>query len=319
MQDLSPRRWVLIWMAIGVVAAVVGVTSGVAAFPAGQARASTAPKFLLAIGDSLAAGYQPTDAVSLPPIDSASGFRDQGYPASYAADLARMQGLSLVDLGCPGETTSSILATPALSLCGELYEAEFGVASQISAVETFLSRHPGRVGLVTLDIGANDLDHCVSTSSVNSTCLASVDVAVVKNLGRILTPLMASVRHFDPTAPVAAMNYYDPFLGLEFSPGGVKGDELALGSVVATNAFNAELSVTFKHFGVRVVDVASAFRIDALTPLVGFDGKSLPEDVASTCELTWMCPSVAGESPNIHPNSAGYRTIAAAFEKRLAS
>jgi lysophospholipase L1-like esterase len=319
MRDLSPPGWVLARMAIGVLAAVVAVTSGAATFTSAQAAASTSPKYLLALGDSLAAGYQPTDGVSLPPVDPASSFRDQGYPGSYAADLATMQGLSLVDLGCPGETTSSMLATPAQPRCGELYEAEFGVGSQILAAETFLSRHPGRVGLITLDIGANDLDHCVSTSNVNTTCLASADVAVLKNLGRILTSLMASVRHFDPGARVAGMNYYDPFLGLEYSPGGIRGDELALGSVVATNGFNAELSAAFNKFGVSVVDVASAFRIDALTPLVRFDGKTLPEDVASICELTWMCPSVAGEAPSIHPNAAGYRTIAVAFGKRLAS
>jgi lysophospholipase L1-like esterase len=316
MRDLSRR---LFSRPAGVVATVIVLASGAGAFRAGPATASVAPKFLLAVGDSLAAGYQPTDGVSLPPVDAASGFRDQGYPGSYAADLAAMQGRSLVDLACPGETTSSMLATPAEPVCGKLYEAEFGVTSQILAAETFLSRHPGRVGLLTIDIGANDLDHCVSSSNVNTTCLASADVAVVKNLSRILTSLVASLHHFDPGAGVAGMNYYDPFLGLEFSPGGVKGDELALGSVVATNAFNAELSATFNKFGVAVVDVASAFKVDALTPLVRFDGKTLPEDAASTCELTWMCPSAAGEAPSIHPNGTGYRTIAAAFEKRLAS
>jgi lysophospholipase L1-like esterase len=306
MRDLLRRGSVFAWSAIGVLAAVIVVASGTATFQAGQAGASSAPKFLLAVGDSLAAGYQPTDGVSLPPVDPGSGFRDQGYPGSYAADLATEEGLSLVDLGCPGETTSSMLTTPAEPLCGELYQAEFGVASQISAAETFLSRHSGRVGLVTLDIGANDLDHCLSASKV-------------KNLSRILTPLVAAVHHFDPAARVAGMDYYDPFLAFEFSPGGIKGDELAVGSVMATNAFNAELSATFKKFGVPVVDVASAFKVDALTPLVRFDGKTLPEDVALTCELTWMCPTVAGEAPSIHPNAAGYRTIAATFEKRLAT
>jgi lysophospholipase L1-like esterase len=311
MRELSRQSWVLTWAAIGVLVAVVAS----ATFPA--AGAATAPKYLLALGDSLAAGYQPTDSVSLPPVDPGSGFRDQGYPGSYAADLATTRGLSLVDLGCPGETSSSLLAAPAQPLCGELYKAEFGVASQISAAETFLSRHPGRVGLVTLDIGANDLDHCVSGSQVNTTCLASADVSVVKNLSRILTLLTASVRRFDPGARVVGMDYYDPFLGLEFTPGGVRGDEAALGSVVATNAFNAELSATFKKFGATVADVASAFKIDALTPLVRFGGKTLPEDVALTCELTWMCPTVAGATPSIHPNAAGYRTIAQTFEKRL--
>jgi lysophospholipase L1-like esterase len=319
MRDLSRRRWRRALTAVGVVVAVVALASEVMTFQTADARASASPKFLLAVGDSLAAGYQPTDGVSPPPVDSGSGFRDQGYPGSYAADLATKQGLSLVDLGCPGETTSSMLATPAEPLCGDLYEAEFGVASQISAAETFLSRHPGRVGLVTIDIGANDLDHCVSNSKMNTACLASADVAAVKNLSRILTLLMGSVRRFDPGARVAGMNYYDPFLAFEFSPGGIKGDELAVGSVVATNAFNVELSATFKRLGVSVVDIASAFRLDALTPLVAFGGKTLAEDVASVCELTWMCPSVTGVAPSIHPNTAGYRTIALAFEKRLAS
>jgi lysophospholipase L1-like esterase len=319
MWNLLRRGSVLARSAIVVLVTVIAMASGTATFQVGQAGASTAPKFLLAVGDSLAAGYQPTDGASLPPLDAGSGFRDQGYPGSYAADLATKEGLSLVDLGCPGETTSSMLATPAEPLCGELYQAEFGVASQISAAETFLSRHSGRVGLVTLDIGANDLDHCLSAENVNTACLASADVSAVKNLSRILTSLVAAVHHFDPAARIAGMNYYDPFLGFGFSPGGTKGDELAVGSVVATNAFDAELGTTFKKFGVPVADVASAFKVDDLTPLVRFDGKTLPEDVALTCELTWMCPSVAGEAPSIHPNAAGYRTIAVVFEKRLAS
>ena len=91
MRELSRRRWVPAWLAIGVLAAVVALGSGSASSRAGQAAASTAPKYLLAVGDSLAAGYQPIDGVSLPPVDPGSGFRDQGYPGSYAADL-RVRG-----------------------------------------------------------------------------------------------------------------------------------------------------------------------------------------------------------------------------------
>ena len=319
MREMSRRESALVRSAIGVLVAVATVASGIVTFKTAQASASTAPKYLLAVGDSLAAGYQPTDGASLPPLDQGSGYRDQGYPDSYAADLATSRGLALVDLACPGETTSSMLATPAQLLCGQLYKAEFGVTSQISAAESFLSRHRGRVGLVTIDIGANDIDHCVTTSKVNTACLGAADLAVVKNLDRILTLLVAAVHHSDPGARVVGMNYYDPFLGLEFSPGGVKGDELALGSVLATNAFNSELDATFAKFGVPAVDVAAAFKVNALTPLVRFDGKTLPEDVASTCQLTWMCPVAARKSQDIHPNAAGYRTIAAAFERRLAA
>jgi lysophospholipase L1-like esterase len=318
MRDRSLRRWVLARLTTVGLSVVIGLVSAIAILTAGQASATSAPRYLLAVGDSLAAGYQPTDHTTLPPIDAASGFRDQGYPGSYAAGLATSRGLSLVDLACPGETTTSMLATPAQA-CGKVYEAEFGVASQISAAESFLSRHRGRVGLVTLDIGANDLDHCYSTSNVNMGCLESSDVAAVRNLAQILTSLTASVHRYDPGTRVAGMDYYDPFLGLEFSPGGIKGDELALGSIAATNAFNTEINATFHKYDVVAVDVASAFRVNAVTPLVRFDGKTVPEDVASTCELTWMCSTVAGRAADIHPNAAGYRLIAATFEKRLAS
>jgi lysophospholipase L1-like esterase len=294
------------------------LASTVASF--GSARTPVAPsKYLLAVGDSLAAGYQPADRSALPPVDTATGFRDQGYPGSYAAGIAAAKGLALVDLACPGETTSSMLTTPAQALCGSLYEGEFGVASQIAAATTFLSRTRGRVGLVTVDVGANDLDHCYSASSVNSGCLESSDVAAVKNLARILTLLVAALHRDDPGARIAGMDYYDPFLGLEFSPGGLKSDEIALGSLAATNAFDTELTATFRKLGAIPVGVAAAFRINAVTPVVHFDNKTLPQDVASVCQLTWMCSTKSGQSADIHPNAAGYRLIAATFEKQLGS
>ncbi len=161
MGDRSLRRRAIVRpTVVGVLAVVIALVSGVANLSASQASATGSSRYLLAVGDSLAAGYQPTDYATQPPIDAASGFRDQGYRGSYAAGLATSQGLTVMDLACPGETTASMLATPAQGLCGKLYADEFGVASQISAAESFLSRHRGHVALVTIDIGANDLDHC---------------------------------------------------------------------------------------------------------------------------------------------------------------
>jgi hypothetical protein len=143
--------------------------------------------------------------------------------------------------------------------------------------------------------------------------MATSDVTAVKNIGRILSAVTTAVHHYDPTARVAGMNYFDSFLGLAFSPGGTAGTAAATASVAATNAFNIQLSATFHRFDVTVANVASAFHLDALLPVSKFDGKSLPADVVTTCELTWMCPVVAGKAANIHPNTTGYRTIASAF------
>ena len=287
--------------------------------PAHRASAGTTPKVLLALGDSLAAGYEPTFGTSLPPINPSSGFRDHGYPGSYPADLASKRGLRLVDLGCPGETTGSMLGIPAQRQCAHLYATEFAAQSQLVAAETFLSRHRGQVALVTIDIGVNNLLHCVSASQVSPTCLQNINVSTQRNLAGILHSLIVSLRRNDPRARVIAMNYYDPFLGLAYSPGGTQGLKLALTSLVATNAFNTELANTFRAFAVAVANTASAFHMNTPFPLAHYGGKSLPTDVVSTCTLTWMCPVRSQRSRDIHPNLAGYRAIASAFEQKLGS
>ena len=284
-----------------------------------QASAAPSSGYLLALGDSLAAGYQPSFGASLPALNPTTGYRDLGYPKSYAADLASARGLTLVDLGCPGETTASMLGTPAMQQCANVYAHEFGSKSQVGAADTFLSDHPGQVDLVTVDIGANDLQHCASASEVSLGCLETNDVATRHHLTAILGSLGSALHRSDPSARFASMNYYDPFLGLAYSPGGTQGLKLAAASLAATDIFNAQLSSTFRAFSVLRADVASAFRINTVTPLARYGGKLLPTNVDSTCRLTWMCPEQSAKSRDIHPNDTGYRTIAMAFEGVLES
>ena len=291
----------------------------VAVVPPDRTSAATPPKYLLALGDSLAAGYEPTLGTTVPSINPATGFRDRGYPNSYAADIANARGLNLIDLGCPGETTSSMLGAPAMGQCTKLYAKEFGARSQIGAAEVFLSMHPQQVALVTIDIGANDLQRCVSVTRVSANCLKTNDIATVKNLAAILSSVSSDLHRSDPLSSLVGMDYYDPFLGLAYSPGGVQGAKLAVASLAATNLFNTELDVTFSTFGVRRANVASAFHIDSAVPLGRYGTKLLPANVVSTCELTFMCATTSQATRDIHPNKVGYRTIAAAFEKTLGS
>ena len=94
------------WKPLAVVAtaAVAGVL--VAAAASGPALAasgdSKAPVYYLSLGDSLAAGEQPT----LPP---GQNFGDEGYADQlYASEHAKIPNLQLVKLGCGGESTVSI-------------------------------------------------------------------------------------------------------------------------------------------------------------------------------------------------------------------
>ena len=290
---------------------------GGSALVASVASAASTPRYLLALGDSLAAGYQPIYGTTLPPLNTVSGFRDVGYPNSYAAGVARAQGLQLVDLGCPGETSTSMLGSPAIGQCTALYKAEFRAKSQMSATLTFIATHLGQISLVTLDLGANDLDECFSTSQINATCLKNTDLSVVRNLSSILSSLTAALKKADPGARLVGMNYYDPFLGLAYAPGGTHGVEVAVASVAATDTLNVELTATFRRFGAARADVAAGFRTDDLLPLARFAGRRYPIDVVDVCTWTWMCPRPATGSQDIHPNIAGYRVITSAFLKAI--
>lgn len=114
--------------------------------------------------------------------------------------------------------------------------------SQMLAAERFLRRHrrAGEVALVTLDIGANDVDGCEHGIEINTGC-------VIAGVGRIATNLPVILRRLRsataPGTPMAAMTLYDPFLELFLSPG---GREEALASVRYARNVNAGLTRLYR-------------------------------------------------------------------------
>jgi lysophospholipase L1-like esterase len=255
------------------------------------AHATAAQTFYVALGDSLAVGYQPING---------GGPTTQGY----ADDLfnqynKRIPGLNLEKLGCPGETTSSMVQG---GVCSN-YPAG---SSQLDAAINFLQHH--KVALVTLDIGANDVDGCVSPTTIDKTCIDSGFASVSANLPWILGQLRKAA---DPNTLIVGMNYYDPFLAA-WELGG-NGQSLALQSLVAATEFNILLGSIYQVFRVPVADVAQAFRIYNFLPV---PSENVPVNVFLTLAWTWMgAPAPIG--PDIHPNAAGYAVIASAFAAKI--
>lgn len=276
-------------------------------------------RYLLALGDSLAAGYEPSDGYGAPPVDPATGYPDRGYPGGYASDLAAARHLRLIDLGCPGETTASMTGTPANALCAQDYRAEFGASSQLAAALVFLGSHRGRVALVSFDIGANDMEACNSSGSPSASCLKSAAKGIARRLPPILKALKHALAEDDPGTRLLAMNYYDPFLGLAFDPGGVQGSAEAYLSLVLVDVYNGEIEAVYHGAGVPVADVAAAFYSSRTDPVVSYHGVLLTRNVDAVCVWTWMCPTSSSHQPDIHPDLAGYSVITGAFEKVLAS
>jgi len=251
--------------------------------------------YYLALGDSLAAGVQPNaQGQSLP--------TNQGYAMDLAAALRDdNRHLSFVDLGCPGETTTSMLNG------GCPFPHSY--SDQTDAAASFLAQHKHARVLVTIDIGANNVDGCATASGIDTSCVVAGLQTAATDLPKILGKLKAAAgRHVE----FVAMNYYDPFLAAWLS--GPAGQAEATASVQLSGQLNGVLSAAYQAFGVKVADVSARFKTTQFTPLVQLTPSlKVPLNVARICQWTWMCaPAPVG--PNIHANKAGYEEIADAFE-----
>jgi lysophospholipase L1-like esterase len=278
----------------------------IAPAPAGAARA----RYYVSLGDSLAQGMQP-DPAGLT-VNTDQGYADQ----LYALEKRKIRGLRLVKLGCGGETTTSFLTGRGNAGDALLLGCDPVGGSQMAAAEQFLRTHRGRgeVALLTLDIGANDIDGCQTEDAIDSACVINGAAHISANLPVILRRLRRAAA---PGTPMAAMTLYDPFLQLYLTPG---GHSEAIASDQYARNINEGLARLYRAGGFRVAHVDRAFRtydISRRTSLAG-QPHPVPIAVAEVCRLTWMCaPAPVG--PNIHANSAGYGLIAQAFAKAFGS
>ncbi len=281
-------------------ALVAGVLALVAAAPAG----ATKPRYYLSLGDSLAQGMQPNSAGLT--LNTDQGYADQ----LLAIERTKIPGLKLVKLGCGGESTTSFLTGHGNSGDALLLGCNPAGGSQMVAAERFLRAHRrrGEVALVTLDIGANDIDGCASGAEIDTSCVIKGAEQISANLPIILRRLH---RAAVTGTPMAAMTLYDPFLQLYLTPG---GSAEALASAHYARNVNEGLVRLYRAggFGVARVDLAfSTYTTSKKTALAG-QPHPVPVAVAEVCRLTWMCaPAPIG--PNIHANRAGYGVIARTF------
>jgi lysophospholipase L1-like esterase len=300
----------------GALAALLGGTAlATAGGPATAATMSHGPQphhaprpvYYLALGDSLAQGVQP----ATPPLASGvtlgeSIETDAGYANDLYTHYARAfhGALQLVKLGCPGETTTSML-TGAGSPCS------YPQGSQLAAALAFIKAHPGQVKLITIDIGANDVDGCLTGGTISESCVESGLASVEQELPLIL----GALRDAAPHTTIAGMNLYDPFLADYLT--GSAGQAAATESVTLDGDLNQIIAAADQAFDVKTADVADAFSTTDFTDTATLPGVgTVPLNVANICDWTWMCaPSPVG--PNIHANATGYEVIAGAFEQAI--
>jgi lysophospholipase L1-like esterase len=287
------------------IAATIAVLTAVAtAAMAGAAPAlaahktTTAHTFYLSLGDSLAQGVQPDKSGNS--VETNEGYANQLFTALHSSNPT----LKLVKLGCPGETTGTMING---GIC------TYSQGSQLKQAVAFLNSHKGQVTLLTIDIGANDILPCVTLPTLKkiAQCVAKAFAVLQPNLQQIMAALTkASGSNLPKTI---GMNYYDPSLA-NWLKGTHAGRTLAKASVLLSQGFSSLLTGIYTQFGAQVADVLTAFQTAApFTQKVTLGGfGKIPLAVAMICTYTWEC-TAPPVGPNIHANTLGYGIIANAF------
>jgi lysophospholipase L1-like esterase len=264
-----------------VVAAGVGTTF---------ADSIDATHYYLALGDSLAASDQP------------NGVSDQGYAEQlYARLVAQDPKLELKKMGCGGESTVSMRfgsQDPSVVLsCASPagYRQLYPKGTQLAEAVSFLQAHKGKVALVTIDLGANDVYRIDAQGNIVS-CLfdpagcAFENARAAENLAAILAQLRAAA---GPEVRIVGMTYYPVYAPL------CNSDSSLMFICGNSESLNAALVSAYNASSVPAADVAGAF----------FAGE-YPDSAVAVCNWTWFC-SVG----DVHPNVGGYAVIADEFWK----
>ena len=280
-----------------VVAATFIVSMLQGGIPAARAGGGGTASYYLALGTSLAVGYQP-----------GKGETTRGYVDDLWRSIRQqIPGLTIRNVGCPGETTPSMISGKH-SLC------HYAAGSQLDAAVSFLEAHPGQVAFITVDVGAEELvGRCLDHTGllIDRACAVDLRPGMQARLTHIVDALSAAA---GPGVPIVGMKYYDPFLGLwDLVPG---GHALARADQRAWSVLNTGLTSAYVHAGAAVADVAATFRIRDFKHTVEVPRQGrIPLNVALECRWTWFCSKKSLGDP--HPNRTGYRKIARTFDRKL--
>lgn len=222
------------------------------AAPRAAALALVGPKsHYLAIGDSLAFGFQPD-------LDFTNG-----YSNDFSNNLRRHGVTTYDNLACPGETTTTMIngGCPYPELRKYVY-----IGAQLNAAVDYLHDNAGQVSPVTLDIGANDLLGDLNSSNCTVSSTWTSDLATMdSNLTHTILPELVAALKVNGvvTGDLLLMNYYDPY------------QNLCPNTVSYIQQINAHLAADAVGYA-TIVNVFSAF-----------GGATVPDP--NTCNYTWIC------------------------------
>lgn len=267
--------------------------------PSSRAGADPTPAyFYLDVGASESLGFQPTP-------DTPHGVpTDEGYANDLVSyEAARGIDLELTQVGCPGETTTSMLS-------GDDH-CFGGAGTQLAAAMSFLSAHQDEQGIVTIDLGFNNVRRCLHHETDDETCVENRLDDVRADLPLIVQSLKSVA---GPGVTFVGLGHYDPYLAFELRGGDAV--DFAHESEEVMDRLNGVLQYVYSSLNVPMADVDSYFEGKDRTPVTMTGEGTVPTSVAEICALTWEC-AAPPYGPDFHPDDEGYATIAAAIEAVL--
>lgn len=260
-------------------------------------------RYYLALGDSLAAGYQnsstPTDRYCVDGNKDRAGGRGyvcvvwRNLRAAYYHDL-KLHNLSLAAV--PGEDTCSFQSVTTCSGQKQRHDAarndvppyNIHTDSQLAVALRFLKNHRGHVPVISLDIGGDDfvpLAQAAGNGNIKKieAQLAATEARLKTNYRMIVTAL----RVVAPASHLILIDQYNPASGVPASLFPAK-----------TRKFLSDVTKAVQTIRAAVQSAAKsnhAIFADVYTPFLG-----------RAPYLTYITYY------NVHPNSAGYKVYAEA-------
>lgn len=233
-------------------------------------------KYYLALGDSLAFGYQPTNNT------------DFGYANDFFADLRHRGTTSLINMGCSGETTGSMIR-------GSCPKRKYPYrGSQLQAAVNFIKQHRGQVSPVTLDIGINDEAGDVDdrTCQVNGSSFHRHLLRMDQNMSKVILRQLVDAMTVKGkmTGDLILLNYYEPFQN--------RCPNIVPDTQHINEHLAHDLDVTIRK-NATMIDIFNVF-----------GGTRTPNQLL--CRYTWAC-----NYGDVHANNLGYLVMARAMERRV--
>ena len=261
--------------------AVAVLILGLVAFPGTAAVVSQSPRpvykapqsYYLALGDSMAYGFQPTKAT---PGARPSDFKT-GYVDLFAARLRKLSPkIDVVNYGCPGEST--VTFTRGGWRCDGFKLHDTFRRPQLKAAASFLRAHPGQVSPITLTLWGADLAPLSAKGKQARSAIASF----ATRFESILQQLRAAA----PTAEIIVTGAWNP-----------EADRLP------------QVEPLYRSVDAAIARAAKASRARVANMFTALNGHgNANAQQARLCRLTFYC-----SKSDPHPTDAGYRAMADAF------